>query len=65
MSLSIEQLTTALERLERIQSKNASLQDQLPKVSNAWHRHEDIDDEVHELQTTIEAELEQLGELAQ
>lgn len=63
MSLSAEQLTAALERLKRIQSKNASLQDQMPKASNAWHRHEDIDDEVHELQATIETELEQLGEL--
>ena len=64
MSLSVEQLTTALERLKRIQSKNASLQDQMPKASNAWHRHEDIDDKVHELQAAIETELEQLGELA-
>jgi hypothetical protein len=51
-------LQQLIDRLQRAQIKNAKLQDKLPKASSDWHTHEDIDDELHEALTVLEAKLE-------
>lgn len=47
-----------IDRVARVQVKNAKLQDKHPKASSDWHTHEDIDDDLHEVLATLEAELE-------
>lgn len=54
-----DQLQKALEQLKRAQEKNDSLQRLVPQASAAWHTHEDIDDDLHDVTAYLEAKLEE------